>query len=136
MRAGFVYGVRSVPIARVHHAACMCMRAAHALLQLARRRCQPIAVRAVPYVHGAAGSNACPTGSTRIDDPTVCQNAAVAIGTTWGASGQNAGSPKGCYLSSTQTVFLNTHATGSGAAGDTPLCAGAPASIALRIGGS
>ena len=106
-------------------------------MRFARRRCQPFAVRAVPYITGAAGSNACPMGSTRIDDLTECQNAADAIGTTWDGSGQNAGSPKGCYLPSTQTVSFNTHATGSGAAGFTPLCAGTPAaSIAPRIGGS
>ena len=125
----FVYDVRSVPIAHMHHAA-WCAHACGVL------RCKHFAVRAVPYITGAAGSNACPSGSTRIDDPTACQNAAVAVAATWGGSGQWAGRPKGCYLSSTQTVSFNTHATGSGAGGYTPLCAGAPASIALRIGGS
>ncbi len=116
----FVYGVRSVPIAHMHHAA-WCAHACGV------RRCQHFAVRAVPYITGAAGSNACPTGSTRIDDPTACQNAAVAVAATFSLV-ESADRPKGCYSQSFATgiyVFLNKHATGKGAAGYTPLCAGA-----------
>jgi hypothetical protein len=111
------------------------MRAAHAL-QFARRCCQHFAVRAVPYVYGAAGSNDCPTGSTRIDDPTACQNAAVAVAATFSPVESAGSRPKGCYSQSFATgvyVFLNKHATGKGAAGYTPLCAGAPASISSSV---
>jgi hypothetical protein len=99
----------------------------------------PIAVRAVPYITGAAGSNACPTGSTRIDDQMACQNAAVAVAATFSPVESAGSRPKGCYSQSFASgvyVFLNKHATGKGAAGYTPLCAGAPALIVLRIGGS
>jgi hypothetical protein len=90
--------------------------------------------RAVPYITGAAGSNACPTGSTRIDDPTACKNAAVAMGVTWDLPVKATDNrPKGCYLSSTQAVSFNTHATGRGAGGYTPLCAGAPTSIGSSV---
>ncbi len=118
--------------------ACTMQRDAHMLAGSARASARtPIAVRAVPYITGTAGSNACSMGSKEIVNPTACQIAAVAVGATWGGSSENASRPKGCYLSSAQTVSFNTHATGSGAAGYTPLCAGdsgTPAFIALRIG--
>ena len=77
------------------------------------------------YLLGSAGSNACPTGSMRIDTAAACRSAAAALGRSWGSSGPWDTYPKGCFYQS--EVYFNTHATGSSSAYTQPLCfAGAP----------
>ncbi len=95
------------------------------------------AVRAGKYAWGTAGKNACPDGSTRIDDLAACQAAAAAAGKIPPKSSENTDdSPKGCY-SSTRSfdVSFNAAVIGQHSAVDADtllLCAGTgvPASLA------
>ncbi len=68
------------------------------------------------YVSGAAGSNACPAGSARIEAEAACRTAAVAAGKTVGSTFVETDSrwPKGCYYYSTNNAFFNAHAVGAG----------------------
>jgi hypothetical protein len=79
------------------------------------------------YVSGAAGSNACPAGSVRIETEAECRTAAAAAGKTPNVPsfvGSFAGSPKGCYYTEKQNAMFNTHAVGAGGkAGYQLLCA-------------
>ncbi len=84
------------------------------------------------YVSGAAGSNACPAGSARIETQAACRTAATAAGKTLGSTFLETDSdyPRGCYYCTTNNAYFNTHAVGAGfsalllcAALDTP---GAP----------
>ncbi len=95
------------------------------------------AVRAGKYAWGAVGKNACPGGTTRIDDFTACQAAAAAAGRPSPKSSENTDAiPKGCYSSTTSpNAYFNAHVTGAGNRIDADillLCAGAgvPASPA------
>ncbi len=81
------------------------------------------------YVSGAAGSNACPAGSARIETEAACRTAVAAAGKTVAASfvWNDAGLPRGClYDTSTNYAYFNTHAVGTGNSGYQLLCAGAP----------
>ena len=95
------------------------------------------------YVSGAAGSNACPAGSVRIETEAACRTAMTAAGktpcpifvVTWSYY------PRGCYYyndgsnAACQSGF-NAHAVGAGRSGAQLLCAalttGAPLHAPLR----
>ena len=72
------------------------------------------------YVSGAAGSNACPAGSVRIEAEAACRTAAAAAGRTPSTSTSYPfvetypSSPRGCYYDSTNTAYFNAHAVGAG----------------------
>ncbi len=72
------------------------------------------------YVAGAAGSNECPAGSVRIEAEAACRIAAAAAGKTASTSTSlpfvqtYATWPRGCYYTSTNTAYFNTHAVGAG----------------------
>ncbi len=66
---------------------------------------------------GSAGSNECPAGSVRIEAEAPCRSAAAAAGKTipestfvWTSST----SPRGCYYTSSNYAYFNTHAVGAG----------------------
>jgi hypothetical protein len=94
------------------------------------RLCLTALCAAAFYRLGSTGSDACPSGSTRIDSATVCQGAAAALGRSWGWPVSSSGVPTGCYYAvSSGYVLFNTHATGASSAKGQPLCfAGAPLS--------
>ena len=78
------------------------------------------------YVSGAAGSNACPAGSARIETEAACRTAVAAAGKTVGSYFVETTStyPKGCYyLTSSNKAYFNTHAVGAGNSYTQPLCA-------------
>ncbi len=90
---------------------------------------QPRAVCAVPscagaYVAGAAGSNACPAGSVRIEAEEACRTAAAAASllVPWAFVVTNYARPRGCYTT-TNYAYFNTHAVGAGYALSQLLCA-------------
>jgi hypothetical protein len=69
------------------------------------------------YVSGAAGSNACPAGSVRIETEAACRTAAAAAGKTVGSPFVETLStyPRGCYyITGTNEAFFNAHAVGAG----------------------
>jgi hypothetical protein len=82
------------------------------------------------YVSGAAGSNACPAGSARIEAEAACRTAAAAAGKTipWLIFvGTDAAYPRGCYYNTGNYAYFNTHAVGAGDSDTQLLCApGAP----------
>jgi hypothetical protein len=85
------------------------------------------------YVSGAAGSNACPAGSVRIETEAACRTAAAAAGKDADPSyfaGTFPNVPRGCYyVTSTNDAFFNPHAVGAGTSTSQLLCAvttGAP----------
>ncbi len=91
-------------------------------------------LRAGAYVSdaiaGAAGSKECPADSVRIETAAACRTAAAAAGKTVPSSGfveTDPYSPRGCYGTSTNDAYFNTHAVGAGHPSLQPLCAaGAP----------
>ncbi len=80
------------------------------------------------YVSGAAGSNACPAGSVRIETQAACRTAAAAAGKTVGSQyfvETLSDYPRGCYhyhSTSNNYVWFNTHAVGAGISGYQLLC--------------
>ncbi len=83
---------------------------------------------AVAYVSGAAGSNACPAGSARIETEATCRTAAAAAGKTPSSNFVRTNSlvPRGCYYDTTyNSASFNTHAVGKRDPGAQPLCAAA-----------
>jgi hypothetical protein len=82
------------------------------------------------YVSGAAGSNACPAGSVRIETEAACRTAAATADKTFNTVTINAAYPRGCFFSGNlgNLAYLNTHAVGAGNSNFQLLCAaGAPA---------
>jgi hypothetical protein len=81
------------------------------------------------YVSGAAGSNACPAGSVRIETEAACRAAVAAVGKTAGSTfvETDPNYPRGCYYYSTLTnyAYFNTHAVGAGWSTVQLLCAAA-----------
>ncbi len=78
------------------------------------------------YVSGAAGSNACPAGSARIETEAACRTAAAAAGKTPGSPfvGTWSAYPRGCfYDTGSNNAWFNTHTVGAGASGYQLLCA-------------
>ena len=78
------------------------------------------------YVSGAAGSNACPAGSVRIETEAACRAAITAKGSWTLVEVEDRGDyPRGCYSSYySDNAYFNTHAVGAGHPGRQPLCAG------------
>jgi hypothetical protein len=90
---------------------------------------RPRATRAVvlcagAYVSGAAGSNACPAGSVRIETEAACRTAAAAAAKTIPSNfvETDPGYPRGCYLT-TNNAYFNTDAVGAGNSYSRLLCA-------------
>ncbi len=79
------------------------------------------------YVAGAAGSNACPAGSVRIEDEAACSTAVILTGKTAGGSNPfvetESAFPRGCYYTGGTKAYFNTHAVGTGNSGAQLLCA-------------
>ncbi len=79
------------------------------------------------YVSGAAGSNACPAGSARIETEAACRTAVTAAGKTPSTLGfvrTDPASPRGCYYTTFGNyAFFNTHAVGAGWFDEQLLCA-------------
>jgi hypothetical protein len=89
------------------------------------------------YVYGAAGSNACPAGSVRIETEAACRTAAAAAGKPAGSPFvvTYATDPRGCYyFTSYNYAFFNTHAVGEGHSGVQLLCAAATTGAPLKRG--
>ncbi len=69
---------------------------------------------------GAAGSNACPAGSVRIEAEAACRTAAAAAGKTPSTSTSfpfvrtDSTRPRGCFYSTSNYAYFNTHAVGAG----------------------
>ena len=74
------------------------------------------------YVSGAAGSNACPAGSVRIETEAACRTAAAAAGKTFQSVVSYSTSPRGCSYYYT-SAYLNTDAFGGGSTSYQLLCA-------------
>ncbi len=75
------------------------------------------------YVSGAAGSNACPAGSVRIEAEAACRTAAAAAGKTFGSTSVEADYPRGCYIwTDDNNAYFNPHAVGAGEASSRLLC--------------
>jgi hypothetical protein len=115
---------------RSNHDTARCMRA-HPHASVRHVATRPPCVRAGPaYVFGAARSNACPTGATRIDTASACQSAATATGQTWRWSETISTYPKGCYAFTgtgySLGIYFNPTTTGAGVLDARLLCAGAP----------
>jgi hypothetical protein len=72
------------------------------------------------YVPGAAGSNACPAGSVRIEAEAACRAAAAAAGMTPSTSTSHPFVltspvyPRGCFSTGTDIAWFNIHAVGAG----------------------
>ncbi len=76
------------------------------------------------YVSGAAGSNACPAGSVRIETEAACRTAAAAAGKTFGSTSVEADYPRGCYIwTDDNKAYFNPDAVGAGAPDARLLCA-------------
>ena len=88
------------------------------------------------YVSGADGSNACPAGSVRIEAEAACRTAAAAAGKTVPSYlfyfETSSGFPRGCYYTSSNNAYFNTHAVGAGFSGAQLLCAAATAGAPLQ----
>ncbi len=77
------------------------------------------------YISGAAGSNACPAGSTRIVTEAACRTAAAAASKTptpLSFMRTEPDLPRGCYYA-TDYAFFNAHAVGAGNSNAQLLCA-------------
>ncbi len=97
------------------------------LLRHGRGLCVPCC-RAGAYVSGAAGSNECPAGSTRIATEAACRTAGAAAGKTipvFYFVATESAFPRGCYFTSSNSAHFNTHAVGAGRTNAQLLCAAA-----------
>ena len=105
------------------------MGTARVLLACAAAAARPRAARAVlscagAYLSGAAGSNACPAGSGRIETEAACRSAAAFAGKTFGGVVTWSKYPRGCYYETTyDDAFFNIHAVGAGESARQLLCA-------------
>ncbi len=75
------------------------------------------------YVSGAAGSNACPAGSARIEAEAACRTAAAAAGKTFISVVTYPDYPRGCYYVTSNAAYFNPHAVGAGYSDSQLLCA-------------
>jgi hypothetical protein len=78
------------------------------------------------YVSGAAGSNACPAGSVRIETEAACRTAVTAAGKNPGSAfvETDPAYPRGCYyITSFNEAYFNTPAVGAGDSDYQLLCA-------------
>ncbi len=80
--------------------------------------------RAGKLAWGVQGANACPAGSSVINDAAQCQAAAATAGQAWAGSFSFSNEPRGCYwVTGSGSVGLNTHPTGAAHPKDQLLCA-------------
>ncbi len=80
------------------------------------------------YVSGAAGSNACPAGSVRIETEAACSTAVAALGKTFRTVETWSDEPRGCiYDINFDEAYFNAHAVGAGTSNRQLLCAAATA---------
>jgi hypothetical protein len=96
-----------------------------------RRACTCAHARAcaAEYVLGAANTNACLAGYSKITDVPTCQAAAAAVGNPYGGAAAHISRPGGCFLDTgnPSKVDFNLNATGAAFAFAQPLCRfGAP----------
>ncbi len=78
------------------------------------------------YLSGAAGSNACPAGSVRIETEAACRTAAAAAGKTPDPDyfvETDPDCPRGCYYDTDSWAFFNPHPVGAGNSYYRLLCA-------------
>ncbi len=95
------------------------------------------------YVSGAAGSNACPAGSVRIETEAACRTAATAAGKTVlsGFVVAMPDNPRGCYFyTAANYAFFNSDPAGAGDSYYQLLCAasattGAPPAAPIHTRG-
>jgi hypothetical protein len=90
-----------------------------------------MAVRAVPYVYGAAGTESCPAGFEPIDEEAACKTAAAAVNGRFGEVDAKNMPASGCVLDDIEKsmdVVFNTNAAplGTFCAKCRLLCMGAP----------
>ncbi len=79
-------------------------------------------------MYGAAGSNACPAGSVRIETEAACRTAAAAVGKRTGSDfvETDPDYPRGCYyFTGSNRVYFNDVAVGAGYSSYQLLCAAA-----------
>ncbi len=121
----FVYRVRSVPIARVRHAACVHMHAGSA--RASHADIASPSLHAVPYVYGAAGGSSCPAGFKPIDEEAACRTAAAAVNGRFSEVEADEAAP-GCVSDDMMDVLFNTNSAPLGIPCETcrRLCMGAP----------
>ncbi len=110
------------------------------LPQRVRRAAQCGARLCAGLVFGAANTNACPPGFSKIGSEAACASAAGALGRKYVATLTYDGYPSGCFALGTSggglpRVYFNDHPTGGlGPNFDTkPLCAGKPPLTAVRV---
>jgi hypothetical protein len=106
------------------------------LLRHGRGAARVVPLCAGAYVSGAAGSNACPAGSVRIEAEAACRTAVAAAGktpSTYWFVGTDSRYPRGCYyFTSSNDAHFNTHAVGAGQSDSQLLCAVATAGAPLK----
>jgi hypothetical protein len=88
------------------------------------------------YVSGAAGSNACPAGSVRIETEAACRAAATAAGMTPHPSFVETFyyASRGCiYRTSDNAAWFNAHAVGAGRSDTQLLCAAVTAGAPIDV---
>jgi hypothetical protein len=83
------------------------------------------------FVDGAANTNACPSGSSKIGSEAACAGAAGVLGRAYGGifgvRSPTPDWPSGCFSVGPSLVSFNAHPTGAPLAKTQPLCAGTPA---------
>ena len=77
------------------------------------------------FVYGAANTNACPPGYSKMVFAAACPTAAGVLGRTYYGSGTYTDRPSGCYYYN-DFVRFNEHPTGAPNPSCTPVCAGKP----------
>ncbi len=86
-----------------------------------------VGTHAGTYVYGSKGSNACPAGSTRIVNWTVCAIAADDTSMYFQGNHSTTSLPEGCIARWGYYVYFNTGSPGAADADTQPLCIpGAP----------
>jgi hypothetical protein len=112
---------------------CGVVCAMYASCAITHARCDPHAAAAIwaacagAYALGASNTNACPSGSFKIDTASACESAAAAVdGLTYIGNDTLRVSPSGCFLNSADIVNLvvifNAAAPGAAASHAQPLC--------------
>jgi hypothetical protein len=85
-------------------------------------------------VYGSKGSNACPEGSTRIVNWTVCAIAAEDSDKYFYGNQSTTSYPAGCIVRYDYQVYFNTASSGAAEANTQPLCIpGAPPQFCAAI---
>ena len=85
-------------------------------------------------MYGSKGSNACPEGSTRIVNWTVCAMAVDDTGKSFYGNQSTTSLPAGCIVRWGYAVYFNTGSPGAADADTQPLCIpGAPPRFCTAI---